>query len=261
VVRRASSLVRKEEARLQVARGAKPANPFLPHEPAMFVADISDTHIALLNKYNVIEHHLLIITRRFVDQEVLLDAEDFAALAACMAQIDGLAFYNGGALAGASQAHKHLQLVPLPLAKDGPPVAVERLFAPVQGRAGILRVPGFPFRHAFAWIAEDWFSNVGSAARQLHARYRDLYSAAGLKGVTGDAGERQSAPYNLLATRHWMLLVPRTRDCFESVPVNALGFAGSLFVRDEAQMQVVKRAGPMTVLKSVSLPDLKKNAV
>ena len=51
---------------------------------------------------------------------------------------------------------------------------------------------------------------------------------------------RQSAPYNLLATRRWMLLVPRSRDCFDSVPVNALGFAGSLFVRDEAQMQAAK---------------------
>jgi ATP adenylyltransferase len=268
LVRRALSLVRKEEARLRGARAVKPANPFLPHEPEMFVADISDTHIALLNKYNVIEHHLLIVTRRFVDQETLLDIDDFDALTACMAQIDGLAFYNAGAVAGASQPHKHLQLVPLPLARNGPPVAVEPLFAPVReqtggqagDRAAILRVPGFPFRHAFAWIGPRCFVDPGGAAARLHALYLGLLTAAGLKpaGAGPSDGEaRQSAPYNLLVTRRWMLLVPRSTDYFDSVPVNALGFAGSLFVRDEAQMEVVKRAGPMAVLKAVSLPDLK----
>lgn len=265
LVRRALSLVRKEEARLRGARAVKPANPFLPHEPEMFVADISDTHIALLNKYNVIEHHLLIVTRRFVDQETLLDIDDFDALTACMAQIDGLAFYNAGAVAGASQPHKHLQLVPLPLSRAGPPVAVEPLFAPVRAQAGgragapagpgapILRIPGLPFRHAFAWIDPACFAEPVAAAARLHARYRELLAAAGLTAVQAGGELRQSAPYNLLATRRWMLLVPRSTDCFESVPVNALGFAGSLFVRDQAQMQVVKRAGPMGVLRETAI--------
>jgi ATP adenylyltransferase len=100
------------------------------------------------------------------------------------------------------------------------------------------------------------FDDVGVAARQMHARYRELLAATGLKAVATGGEARQSGPYNLLATRRWMLLVPRSRDCVDSVPVNALGYAGSLFVRDEAQMQVVKRTGPMAVLKAVSLPDL-----
>ena len=43
------------------------------------------------------------------------DGADFDALARGLAAIDGLAFYNGGTVAGASQPHKHLQLVPVPL--------------------------------------------------------------------------------------------------------------------------------------------------
>ena len=252
LVRRVSSLKRKEEARARNVHSANPANPFLPHEPEMFVADLSASHFALLNKFNVIPHHLLIITRRFVDQEMLLDAEDFGALAACMAQMDGLAFYNGGAVAGASQMHKHLQLVPLPLVNHGPPVPVEPLFVPLQGGKGVLRVPGLPFRNAFAWLEPDCFRVPETAAAHLHLLYRDLLAAAGLQPAS-EARARQSAPYNWLATRRWMLLVPRAREAYDVVPVNALGFAGSLFMRDEAQMQLVKRVGPMALLRGAAI--------
>ena len=254
LVRSLSSLARKEEAKERNERAAKPVNPFLPPEPDLFVADISESHFALLNKFNVIAHHLLIVTRRFIDQEALVDLDDFQALAACMAQVDGLALYNAGAVAGASQPHKHLQLVPLPLAPGGPPVPVDPLFASVSGRTGILRVPGLPFRHAFAWVETGWFGETETAAVQLNRLYRNLLSALGLEPVAR-AGAWRPGPYNLLATRRWMLLVPRSKEMYDSVPVNSLGFAGSMFVRDRTQMQVLKRAGPMTVLKAVSLPD------
>ena len=197
VVRRVSSLTRKYA---QAARGERQhgtaANPFLPHEPDLFVADVSASHFALLNKFNVIEQHLLIVTRSFVDQETLLDGGDFEALAACMAEIDGLAFYNGGAVAGASQPHKHLQLVPLPLIKTGPSVPVEPLFRPIDGKTGILQVPAFAFVHAFAWIEPGCFLDPGGAAQRLHALYLGLLDATGVKAVRAGAEVRQSGPYN-----------------------------------------------------------------
>lgn len=253
LVRRLSSLEHKEEAK----QAAKPANPFLPHEPDLFVADISASHFALLNKFNVIAHHLLIVTRRFVDQETLIDADDFHALAACMREIDGLAIYNGGPVGGASQPHKHLQLVPLPFIEQGPPVPMEVLFGAAAGRTGMLRVPGLPFRHAFAWLDAGCFGDIESAAVRLEGVYRALLAAAGLGGMRVGSEERQSAPYNLLATRRWMLLVPRSREHYDSVPVNSLGYAGSMFVRDEAQRRMLKAAGPMGVLAAVALPEMK----
>jgi ATP adenylyltransferase len=51
-----------------------------------------------------------------------------------------------------------------------------------------------------------------------------------------------------------MLLVPRSEERVEGVSINALGFAGSLFVRDAAQMQVIERLGPMAALQRVALP-------
>ncbi len=254
VVRKVSSLARKHEDRLRAARTPTvPANPFLPHEPDLFVADVSDTHFALLNKFNVIEHHLLIVTREFVDQETLLDAGDFEALAACMAEVDGLAFYNGGAVAGASQPHKHLQLAPLPLVKTGPPVPIEPLFGALGGKTGMLRVPALGFGHAFVWMEHRSFVDVKVVARRMHALYRELLAATGVKAVRAGREVRQSGPYNLLATRRWMLLVPRRKERFDSIAVNALGFAGSLFVRDEAQLALLKRAGPMAVLRETAI--------
>lgn len=90
------------------------ADPFLPYDPDLFVMEISPTHLALLNKFNVVERHLVIVTRSFKPQEAVLTREDCAALLICLAEIDGLGFYNTGPAAGASQRHKHLQMIPFP---------------------------------------------------------------------------------------------------------------------------------------------------
>lgn len=238
LVRKVSNLARKH-----LAKPDKAVNPFLPYDPALFVAVISDTHVCLLNKFNVIDRHLLIVTRTFEDQEALLSAADFEALSICMAEIDGLGFYNGGIVAGASQPHKHLQLVPLPMAAEGPRVPIEPLLAAAGSVGTAGRVPGLPFRHAFARLGE---------AETIHERYRALLAATGIEPVAAGGEVRQSAPYNLLLTREWMLLVPRSRECFETISVNALGFAGSLFVRDAEQMKTIEDHGPMTVLRRVA---------
>jgi ATP adenylyltransferase len=49
-----------------------------------------------------------------------------------------------------------------------------------------------------------------------------------------------------------MLLVPRSAECVEGISVNTLGFAGSFFVRNEAQMRTVARLGPMAMLRRVT---------
>ncbi len=238
VLRVASGLARKEEEKAR--RATKPANPFLPYDDELFVAALSESHVCLLNKFNVIDRHLLIVTRAFEDQEMLLTPEDFEALAACMTAVGGLGFYNGGTAAGASQPHKHLQLVPLPLASEGPPIPIEALFA-AEGTA-------LPFRHAFARLG-----GPPAVAAALHARYRGLLDAAGLRAGPLEGAMRQSVPYNLLLTRDWMLLVPRSKERFDGISVNALGFAGSFFVRDEAQRRFLERRGPMAALQEVAV--------
>lgn len=255
VVRKVSSLARKDEERkLKQANPARGSfNPFLPYEQDLFVASISDRHIALLNKFNVIDRHVLIVTREFEHQEMLLNLDDLIALSACMREIDGLGFYNGGEAAGASQTHKHLQLVPLPLGADSPAVPMERAFEPLCRVAAIVEVPAMRFRNEFTWIEPELFDDPLRAAHRLYPLYLRMLELAGVGTEPTPAGLRQSAPYNLLLTRRWMLLVPRSRECFDTVSVNALGFAGSLFVKSDEQLQTVKRAGPMRLLAEVAV--------
>lgn len=245
-----SSLGRKDEYRRQRESAPRQAaNPFLPWDPDLYVTDVSDSHLCLLNKFNVIEHHLLVVTRAFAHQETLLDANDFAALVACLTDAPALGFYNGGEVAGASQPHKHLQIVPLPLAGSGPAVPIAALLPPCA-HGEIRTIPRLPFRHTYTRL--DLGVQPAGFALVLQGLYRRLLDEAGIPVVHVDGHECQGAPYNLLITREWMLVVPRSRERFETVSVNALGFAGSLFLRNREELRRVEQHGPMAVLRSVA---------
>ena len=228
------------------------ANPFLPYDPDLFVAPLSPTHIALLNKFNVVENHLLLVTRTFEDQRGQLTQKDCEALLIALTEIDGVAFYNAGPEAGASQSHKHLQFLPL----DGTiaPLPIDQLlrFARADGMVG--NVPPLPFRHSYAPMDRDWTNPEKDSGASLHACYRQLLQAAGLSVEASAGSHAPTAPYNLLMTRKWILLVPRSRECFEGISINALGFAGAFLVKDVHQLAILRRCGPMTALRHVTLP-------
>lgn len=239
-VRWVSSLMRKP--RRQQADGAPPANPFLPYDPDLFVRDVSDTHVALLNKFPVIARHLLVVTRAFETQTAPLTEADFDALSRVLRAEDWLGFYNGGLMAGASQPHKHLQFVPLPLGKNGPAVPMEVLFDDVPVHVAC-RQARLPFAHGFVRL-----DSAGLAQPALLAQA--FRSACGFAGVTMREGE--VSPYNLLVTRRWLLVVARSQERWEDVSVNSLGFAGSLFVKRPEDIERMQAAGPMAVLRVVA---------
>lgn len=217
-------------------------NPFLPYDPDLFVADLSSTHVALLNKFNVVDHHLLIVTRSFEPQDALLTRDDCAALLIGLSEIDGLAFYNAGRTAGASQRHKHLQLIPLSAFPDSH-VPIEQLLRSARINGPVGTVPGLPFVHAYAHMDPTWLDQSSNAAASLLSRYHQLLQAVGLP-----------PSYNLLVTRQWLLLVPRSQEFFEGISINALGFAGALLVKDHAQLETLRKKGPMVALRHVTLP-------
>ncbi|HIK13284.1 MAG TPA: phosphorylase [Oscillatoriaceae cyanobacterium M33_DOE_052] len=264
LVRIISNLQRKDEAQQkqqQKTAAGKEFNPFLPYEQNLFVADISQTHLCLLNKFNVVNYHLLIVTRHFEDQDMLLTGTDFEAMWACLREYDGLAFYNGGQVAGASQRHKHLQLVPLPLAATGSQIPIAPLLprATSLPRENIGQIPGLPFRHAFVRFSDQMMtSDLRTAADTTLELYRQLLTTVGLLGSRTHHSsllQCQEGPYNLLVTREWMLLVPRSQEHFHSISINSLGFAGALLVRNQEQMQVLQECGPMNVLRHVAISD------
>lgn len=252
VVRILSNLVRKDEDRLKRAQEKK-GNPFLPYEKGLFVADLSPTHIALLNKFNVMERHLLIVTREFEDQENLLTPADFSALWTCMAEYDAVAFYNGGEAAGASQSHKHLQIVPLPLAEQGPPVPIQPLVDEIKDSGRITRLRSFEFWHCFVRLELDSSGLPRQPEEQCYDLYRRMLSELGMSVPREEEMVKQSRPYCLVVTRQWMLLAPRSQEFYGEVSVNSLGYAGCLLVRKPEHLDFVKKTGPLELLRSVSV--------
>lgn len=252
LVRIVNNLRRKATARWQAATdaGGKPDNPFLPYDEDLYVAHVSDDHVCLLNKFNVLDHHLLIVTTAFEDQDTLLTEADFGAQWRCMAEIDGLGFYNGGVVAGASQRHKHLQLAPVPLVPGGDDtVPVEPLLRAACAREGIVTSEGLPFVHAAASLEDLSAVEPGVAASVLRSRYLDLLDAVGLNPDRSTPLPDHTTPYNLLMTRRWMLVLPRSEEFFEGMSLNALAFAGGLLVKDEGELARVREVGPMALLR------------
>ena len=225
-------------------------NPFLPPEADLLVGTIPPEHIAVLNKFNVVNNHLLIVTKDFVDQETLLTRQDFRVLIWSMNEFPSLAFYNGGKIGGASQPHKHLQLVPLPLcgAKTGTPM--DAIIHTDELSDSPQSISTLPFTHRIAALPVKP-RNINTTAEALFQCYRAMLDDLGLSPVERDGVWWQTSPYNLLVTRDWMLLVPRVREKIEDISINSLGFAGSLFVFDETALQRVHEIGPMQALKGV----------
>ncbi|MGB3206563.1 MAG: phosphorylase [Crinalium sp.] len=254
LVRVVSNLERKHQAQQQNANviKGKDFNPFLPYEQDLFVTDISDTHICLLNKFNIVDHHLLLVTREFEEQESLLTHQDFEAMWITLAEIDGLVFYNSGQAAGASQRHKHLQVIPLPLTPEGVSIPIEVALKSIEFKDGVGRIPSFQFKHAIAPLNPSWVNSRSQAASATLDCYHTLLRQLNLVDISINS---KPAPYNLLATREWMMIIARSQERFQSISINSLGFAGALLVRNEEQLQLVKELSPLTILQNVAVSE------
>jgi len=254
VVRTLSNLARKEHALKQQCQQehkiGKRIDPFLPYEPDLFVGDISPTHLCLLNKFNVVDNHLLIVTRAFEEQTDLLNLADFVALWSCMQEMEGLAFFNGGKTAGASQRHKHLQLIPLPFLPNVLHLPLDKAIANITFKNSLGIIDSFSFRHGIITLDITPDHSVEAAAEIMLQGYQTLLSQLGWQ--LNEHPKKQPVAYNFLATKNWMLIVPRKQESFQNISINSLGFAGSLFVRDHTALQLLQELTPLKLLTKVA---------
>ncbi|KEQ19603.1 DUF4922 domain-containing protein [Endozoicomonas numazuensis] len=213
------------------------ANPFLPFDPAMHVADLNTGHVLLLNKFNVVDNHYLIITQKYEDQEEAFELKEFEAVAQVLPEFPQLVFYNSGRDAGASQPHRHLQSLPI----DGLPIDPALTDIPDNPA----RLETLPYEHLIVRLnlkinhqPEDW----------LHI-YQQMIDHLKLRKADG-----RLKPYNFLMTDQWMMIIPRTEGRFESISVNALGFAGLLLVKNRERFETLLHQQPSKVLSYLTRP-------
>ena len=218
--------------------GPKP-NPFRPWDPRLEVA-CQPEHVVLLNKYPVQAGHLLLITKQWQAQADWLQATDWQALSAVWKQQAGFWFFNSSAAAGASQPHRHLQLLPRDVGQ--PPCPLDAEFeALAQGGS-----PRWAWQHAVAARQLKPACN----AEDLLACYQELAAALGIGTATSD--QRPKHPYNLLLCNKWMVMVRRRKESHAGFSVNALGFAGYMLATEASDMSWLANCGGDTLLDQVS---------
>ena len=252
IVRMVDNLARKENIKKQEKKKQKKNpnfNPFLPFDQNLFVGDISSSHVAILNKFNVVDYHLLIITREFESQNNILNPNDFYALWSILQEVDGLAFYNGGSLAGASQPHKHLQLVPYPMSQEIEKTPINDLIIKNKINKSIITLKELPFIHSIAFFDQSEKQSISELVKQTFKYYYELFQ---IVNITIEE-EKPSQDYNLLITREWMMMIPRSKDRFDSISINSLGFSGALLVKNKVDLDKVKKHQPLEILSKVGI--------
>jgi len=209
-----------------------PSSPFLPPEENLFLDYLDDKYMLVLNKFNVCPGHLLLITRDFAPQNSLLKEEDFTPALKTLEGPRGLVFFNSGPKAGASQEHRHLQWIPLPMTREytqDPLLFFTHHIAPVIHS----RVIAYSAPPSAAQAARDF--------KKMHASLEQELALSPL-------------PYNLLFTPQGMALIPRSQAAPWDIQINALGYGGSLFVKSPQERSRLTAMGIINLLKQGSFP-------
>ncbi|MDY0310120.1 MAG: phosphorylase [Castellaniella sp.] len=224
-------------------------NPFLKPDPALLVGPVGDHHAAILNKFPVCLHHLVLARRAFAEQRSPLEAIDFQALAFMLSHEGGLGFYNGGPAAGASQRHKHVQWIPA--APDNASLRALGAGLPSgQAQGTVVRHPALAMAHCFVRVDAGLGADAGASAQAMGIAFGQACAALDLRP---DA-DGLLPPCNMLVGDGWMLVLPRSQEHFQGVSLNALSFGGTIYVRDPAQIDAIRAAGPLRALASVGVP-------
>lgn len=233
---------------------------------------LSESHLLVLNKFNVVEHHSLVITRRFESQNEPLTRNDLEATANALALYPSgaIAFFNCGWASGRSQPHKHLQIVPLPLdpaLRQAPLSALLRAHPAAPGAVTELRA--LPFRAYAVQLASldpteltDAFDRLYERAQAGPATPAEAPPPAGAPVLEGlpDTGPAPRVSFNTVlvddrsAGLRYMAVFPRRAERWRLVGVNALGFAGTLLLKSDVEREFVVREGPLRILAEVGQP-------
>ena len=237
--------------------GPKP-NPFLPWDPQLEIERIHNNHVLILNKYPVQRGHMLLITQSWAPQIHWLQREDWRALVQVDRDSTGLWFFNSGPRAGASQPHRHLQLLPRHPGECVCPRLSwfkDRLQEATGSIANDqISDPLDPLFNSCVTAERPRSSDPDEEANLLH----DLYRSLALKLRLGDQSSQQppAFPYNLLLTQSWMALIKRSQDQVKGFSVNALGFAGYLLATHRSDLTWLQSHGAEELLRQV-VPDFR----
>jgi len=210
---------------------------------------LENSYALLLNKFQVFTNHFLIVTSDFEPQTNHLSLRDFRAVYEVIERLgdDYLFFYNRGHLSGASQPHKHIQLVRF-CNDDG---TIRFPLLPHLLANGSIQLP---IRHFLHFFEES--DSEGSAERAHDVYMRALREMnvweesqheeddrhkVEVVSTDMNSGEEEHhvvnfnvASYNFLFCTKFLFVVPRRREHFYGLmSCNSLSFVHCLYCKSE----------------------------
>jgi len=217
-------------------------NPFIPWDSRLQIQTINNKHTLILNKYPVQLGHILLITNSWKPQNGWLNEDDFEAIINVDNDTTGLWFFNSSKEAGASQPHRHFQLLPR---------HVNEIICPRY--------------EWFCSLLNDKMDNNSEISHCISIRRRnknnytstnDLFSLYKSMVNEMNIGEiniinKPLKPYNLLITSEWIALITRKTDRSNGFSINALGFAGYFLGTKRSDVDTLIKFGPEKILKDV----------
>ncbi len=215
-------------------------NPFSPWEKELEIDNINLEHVLILNKYPVQIGHMLLITRNWKPQNGWLDMSDWAAIKSIDIDTTGLWFFNSCKEAGASQTHRHIQLL-----------RREDLcnICPLQNL--------YSSENRFKINNNKLIDNISSkskdyakcGAKDLYDIYLELCSNLDLGSPS--LCNKPRYPYNILLSPSWVTVIRRSSENAHGFSLNALAFAGYLLNTDKSDNKWLKQNGPIRLLEEV----------
>ena len=217
-------------------------NPFIPWEPRLEIQRINNKHTLILNKYPVQLGHMLLITNSWTPQDGWLSIQDFEAIVNVDNDTSGLWFFNSSKEAGASQPHRHFQLLPRHFNQSICP-RYEWFCSLLNNKND----KNSKISHCISIKPRD--KNTKSKADDLFLSYKSMLKDLKLGEI--DSNSKPLKSYNLLITREWISLITRRTDKTNGFSINALGFAGYFLGTKKSNVDVLIKYGPEEILKNV----------
>ena len=213
-------------------------NPFKPWDNILEIDSIGKYHQLILNKYPVQLGHILLITNEWKEQNGWLEIKDWKAIKEVNKDTSGLWFFNCGPLAGASQPHRHIQLL-----RRSP----SELSCPREKWILDLNNVNYKNEKFSKNIILKKFSKSLNE-ENIHAIYKELAYKLGLGEPRKDKKPRH--PYNLIFTNKWIILIKRKTDNLFGISINALGYAGYILVTEKSDINYLRKFGPEKLLEN-----------
>ena len=255
-------------------------SPFLPPFDSTLVLcdNFNNSHRLFLNKFPLVKNHIVVATKELIDQNTHLVQKDIESIVIMVKILKGLAFFNGGFNAGASQPHKHTQVIPtesifnqqgiFSIIEDESGNGLQTLFDKDKSETITnqyeefsyipYQIKAFSFKHILikfnSKLADCFESITFKNSEDFSQVIFDIYKNC-LEYLEIDTEDgKLKVHYSFLMTNRWMLLVPRKTTEVKLdkgiLNLNSMVYTMSILVKSKELKEEIINKG---LLKIISL--------